>query len=150
MKIHIEIDDNLNEPDITIRAASSDPELGRIQQLLASPVNQTLACFQDSTEHFLRLRDILFIETEGRILQVHTADDIYTNKHSLHELITVLPGSFLQISKSMVVNLNAVAAVNHSITNCSVGFHGSYKQVYASRRYYKQLLERLNEMRSIS
>ncbi|WP_127848427.1 LytTR family DNA-binding domain-containing protein [Lacticaseibacillus hulanensis] len=150
MKIHVEIDDSLTEPVVTIKAASNDPELGRIQQLLTAPANQTLACYQDATEHFIRLGDILFIETDGRNLQVHTADNIYTNKHSLHELLGVLPGFFLQIAKSTVVNLNQVAAVNHSIANCSIGFHNSYKQVYASRRYYKLLLERLNEMRSLS
>lgn len=149
MKIHIEIDDTLQEPVVTIKAASADPELGRIQQLLTTPVDQTLACFKDTTEHFIHLSDILFIETSDRLLQVHTADNIYTNKHSLHELIAVLPGSFLQIAKSTVVNLNQVGAVTHSIANCSVGFHNSYKQVYASRRYYKLLLERLGEMRSL-
>lgn len=148
MHIHIEIDDSLTEAEVTIRAASSDAELGRIQQLLTQPRVQTLACYQDSTEYFLPLTDIIFIETAGRTLQVHTKDDIYTNKQPLHELLNVLPGTFLQVAKSTVVNLQCVSAVNHSIANCSVGFHDSYKQIYASRRYYKQLLERLHEMRS--
>ncbi len=147
MKLHIVIDDSVQEPTVTITAASTDPELGRIQQLLAAPVADTLACYQDTTEYFLRLDQILFIETEQRQLQVHTAHHIYTNHHTLHELMGVLPGYFLQISKSTLLNLNQVSSVTHAISNCTVTFQNSYKQVYASRRYYKQLLERLNEMR---
>lgn len=148
MRIETEIDDQLSEPEIHIRAASTDPRLARIQQLLTATFTQTLPCYQDNKEYFIPLADILFVETDARVLQVHTADDTYSRKDSLHETGAILPPFFLQISKSTIVNLNQVGAVTRAITNCLVEFHGSYKQVYASRRYYKQLLTALKEMRS--
>lgn len=148
MRIETEIDDELTEPEIHIRTASNDPQLARIQELLTATFAQTLACYQGNKESFIPLADILFVETAARTLQVHTAQDTYTRKESLHETAAILPPFFLQISKSTIVNLNQVGAVTRAITNCLVEFHGSYKQVYASRRYYKQLLAALKEMRS--
>lgn len=148
MRIETEIDNSLTEAEIHIRAASDDPQVAKIQALLNAAFTQTLTCYQGSREYFIPLTDILFIETAARTLQVHTTDNSYTHKASLHDTVALLPPFFLQISKSTVVNLNQVSVVTRAITNCLVEFHDSYKQAYASRRYYKLLLTALQEMRS--
>lgn len=149
MKVRVEIDEHLQQPEVVIRTAGDDPNIEKIKQLLANtPLsNETLSGFKNSTEYFLKPESILFIETENRQLQIHTADDIYTSKERLYEIATELPAYFMQVAKSTIVNLNQINALNKSISNCLISFYDSHKEVYASRRYYKQLQERLNEMR---
>ncbi|AVL00876.1 LytTR family DNA-binding domain-containing protein [Pediococcus inopinatus] len=149
MKVRLEIDESLTEPEIIIKAASGDPRAEQIKRWLEKPLpdHDTITCYQGTTEYFVKLDTILFVETADRRLQIHTADDIYTSKLHLYELTDTLPGYFLQVSKSAVLNLYQVSALTKSISNCLVSFRNTHKQVYASRRYYKQLQERLNEMR---
>ncbi|GEL15281.1 LytTR family DNA-binding domain-containing protein [Pediococcus cellicola] len=150
MKVRLDLDDQIHEPEIIIRAASNDPNVKRWQQILENLSQEdAIACYQGETEYFLKLDQILFIETADRRLQIHTSDNIYMSKKHLYELADRLPGYFLQISKSALVNLYQINALNKSISTCLISFHNSHKQVYASRRYYKQLQERLNEMRSL-
>ncbi|KRN83190.1 response regulator [Pediococcus ethanolidurans] len=148
MKVRLEIDNTLQEPEVIIKASNHDPNVEHIKKLLEnSSHSDTLTCYQGATEYFLKLDNILFIETADRRLQVHTKDDIYISKNHLYKLADSLPGSFLQVSKSALVNLYQVNALTKSISNCLISFRNSHKQIYASRRYYKQLQERLNEMR---
>ncbi|KRM21305.1 hypothetical protein FC93_GL000960 [Lactobacillus kefiranofaciens subsp. kefiranofaciens DSM 5016 = JCM 6985] len=53
----------------------------------------------------------------------------------------------MRISKSAIINLDQIYGLTRSISNCKIQFHDSYKTVYASRRYYKDLRNRLNERR---
>lgn len=149
MKVTVETDPQLDEPELIIRAkdqAAADAVRNALTAPTAAP---TLPVFQDTVERFLPLPAILFIETEGRTLQVHTSDDIFTSKQKLYKLAESLPGSFMQVAKSVIINLNQVASINRSLSDCLVEFQNSHKQVYASRRYYKALVERLNEMRGL-
>ncbi|GAA2841203.1 LytTR family DNA-binding domain-containing protein [Pediococcus damnosus] len=148
MKIRLEVDNTLQEPEVIIKASNHDPNVEKIKKLLEKvSLTNTLTCYQGSTEYFINLDTILFIETADRRLQVHTKDNIYISKDHLYALADRLPGYFLQISKSALINLYQVNALNKSISNCLISFQNSNKQIYASRRYYKQLQERLNEMR---
>ncbi|WP_461225423.1 LytTR family DNA-binding domain-containing protein [Lacticaseibacillus suihuaensis] len=147
MKIQFVPDPAATDVTVVIHGRPDDPAVARLQELLA-PQPATIACYKRGTEYYLPLKDVLFIETESRQLQIHTTDEIYTSKKTLRETLDELPHSFLQVAKSTVVNLKQVAAVNRSISNCEVSFHRSHKQVFASRRNAKQLLERLDEMRN--
>ena len=61
-----------------------------------------------------------------------------------------LSGQFMRVSKSTILNLDQIYAVTKSISNCQIKFHDSYKTVYVSRRYYRDLNERLKERRALS
>lgn len=147
MKIKFEQDPRWVEPEVIIR--SNDPQLAAKLKAQLDATEATLAVYQGAKESYLPLSAIIFIETEDRQLQVHTKDDLYLSKERLYTLAARLPGIFLQVSKSTIINLLAVSALNRSLSNCLVSFSGTHKQIYASRRYYKQLTERLDEMRGL-
>ncbi len=151
MKVHIEIDPAYKEPEVIIRTASVNDKTKDIERRLADAQTngETLVCYQDGKQLFVPLDEILFIETADRQLQVHTALDMYDNKQRLYTLVDELPGFFLQVSKSTIINLREVNALTRSLSSCLVSFVGTHKEVYASRRYVKQLQERLKEMRSL-
>lgn len=147
MKIKFEQDPRWVEPEVIIR--SNDPKLAAKLKAQLAATEATLAVYQRAKESYLPLAAIIFIQTEDGQLQVHTKDDLYLSKERLYTLAARLPGTFLQVSKSTIINLLAVSALNRSLSNCLVSFGGTHKQIYASRRYYKQLTERLDEMRGL-
>ena len=77
----------------------------------------------------------------------HTANDVFTIKYRLYELESSLPDSFIRISKSAIVNVAQIFALTLSLSNVLIEFQDSHKQIYASRRYAKQLKDKLNQTR---
>ena len=54
----------------------------------------------------------------------------------------------MRIAKSTIANINQIYSVARNLTASSqVEFYGSIKKVYVSRRYYKELIERMAEKR---
>ena len=90
----------------------------------------------------------MFFETEDKEIRVHTKKEIYDTDYKLYELEELLPGYFMRISKSTIVNLKHVYSITRNLTASSlVEFANCHKQVYVSRNYYKALVERLAEKR---
>lgn len=149
MKVRIQTAANQTEVEVVIFAPVDSHEDQSIKTLLEKVPSETksLTFYQGTTKYYLKPSQILFFETDGRQIHAHTINDVYVTKHRLYELEEQLPNSFIRISKSAIINVDHVLSITRSISNCLVQFQNSHKQVYASRRYYKQLQERLNEMR---
>lgn len=150
MKIRIEIQDDLSENEIIIRCAHIDESVLKLQNLLHdfNDSMKNLVLTNGDTEFFVPPEKILFFETDGKIVMAHTADKMYETQNRLYELEEILPGYFMRISKSTIVNLNQIYSITRNLTASSiVEFSDSIKKVYVSRNYYKALIERMNEKR---
>lgn len=150
MKIRIECDEAVEETQILIRCRELDEQITHIQQLLTEAAKQErqFVFYKGDTEFYLPLQDVLFLETDGRVIQVHTRDDIYQTDYKLYELEELLPGNFMRVSKSAILNTDHVYSITRSISSSGVvQFRSSYKQVYVSRMYYKPLKSKLEEKR---
>lgn len=149
MKIRIEMDD-CNEEEIVIRCQSLTPQIMKLQQLLADEVNRSgqFVLYKGDIEYYINLNQILFFETENSLVIAHTTKDSYETRKKLYELEDLLPGSFMRISKSAIVNTNKIYAINRNLTASSaIEFQGTHKQIYVSRAYYKLLREKMEEKR---
>lgn len=147
MKINIEIDDNLSECEITIKAKEVNNEVAQIQRALSS-LSQSkggIVFEKDDTEYYFGVDKILFFETDQNKVYAHTATDAYEVKRKLYELEDLLPSYFLRVSKSTILNTRKVFGLTKNITASSrVDFAGSQKSVYVSRNFYKPLKEMLS------
>lgn len=157
MKVRIEFEPELEENEILIRCKKLDETTQKIQQSIADIIAAE-SCWtfyktdqkkgDTPTEYFLPLEQILFFETSQSGISAHTAEDMYETKYKLYELEEKLPGYFMRISKSTIINVNHIYAITRNLTASSaVEFVGTHKQVYVSRLYYKPLKERLEEKR---
>ena len=78
----------------------------------------------------------------------HTGDEMYQVKYRLYELEEFLPGHFMRISKSTILNTNKVYSIQRNLTASSVvEFQNTHKQVFVSRYYYRPLKNKLEEKR---
>lgn len=150
MKVKIEIDPALAEDEVIIRCRRMDEHILKLQRDItqAEPEKNCIALRDADSSYFVPLEEILFFETEGKQIQAHTASRMYLTEHKLYELEESLPGSFMRISKSTIVNLDHIYSITKNLTASSaVAFYGTPKKVYVSRSYYKALIERLGERR---
>ena len=150
MKVRIDIQSNLEEDEVVIRCASINEMVLQIQHLVSSfgTDERSLTLLKGDTEYFIPQEQILFFETESKMVIAHTAEKMYETQYKLYELEEILPRYFMRISKSTIVNLNQIYSITRNLTASSkVEFYDSIKKVYVSRNYYKALIDRMGEKR---
>lgn len=150
MKVRVEIDESLEEEIVIIHCKELNERIIEMQKALSELGNpdRTILLHRKDKEYYLPLEQILFFETEDKEIRVHTQKEIYDTDYKLYELEELLPGYFMRISKSTIVNLKHVYSITRNLTASSlVEFANCHKQVYVSRNYYKALVERLAEKR---
>ena len=148
MKVRIELDPQMDEPEMIIRAPRLTEDVARLQQLILEQKMTPLTFYKDRSEYFVDVSEILFFETDGEKIYGHTKEEAYEVRQKLYELEEILPIAFCRISKSTIVNTKQIYAIEKSFSGTStVNFYQTHKQVHVSRHYYQLLQERLKEMR---
>ena len=148
MKVRIELDPQMDEPEMIIRAPRLTEDVARLQQLILEQNMTPLTFYKDRSEYFVDVSEILFFETDGEKIYGHTKEEAYEVRQKLYELEEILPIAFCRISKSTIVNTKQIYSIEKSFSGPStVNFYQTHKQVHVSRHYYQLLKERLKEMR---
>lgn len=150
MKIILDVHEDMQEDEIHIRCSELNEEILCIQKYLQSVLSKRkeILVYKDETEYYLALNQVLFFETSGREIIVHTTNQSYQVKYKLYELEELLPDNFVRISKSTIVNVSTVYAINRSsMSNGMIEFLNTHKQVSVSRSYYKNFRFVLEEKR---
>lgn len=148
MKIRIERSE-LPQNEIVIKCGS-DADAGAILKAVEEALahSAALPLKLGGTDCFVKTGDILFFETSGDRTAAHTPDAMYNTPKKLYELEGTLPRTFVRVSKSCIVNSARVDSVDRSFTGPSeIGFRGTHKKAYASRKYCKSLIDILKETR---
>ena len=148
MKVRIELDPEMDEAEMIIRAPRLTEDLAQLQQMILDRKMTTLTFYKDRSEYLVNVSEILFFETDGEKIYGHTREDAYEVRQKLYELEEILPITFCRISKSTIVNAKQIYSIEKSFSGTStVNFYQTHKQVHVSRHYYQLLKERLKEMR---
>ncbi len=66
MKVRIELDPSMDEPEILIRAPRLTQELAQLQESILKQKLVPLAFYKDRSEYFLDLANILFLKQTGK------------------------------------------------------------------------------------
>ena len=135
MKVRIDIQSNLEEDEIIIRCASINETVLQIQNLISNfgTDERSLTLLKGDTEYFIPQEQILFFETESKMIIAHTAEKMYETQYKLYELEEILPRYFMRISKSTIVNLNQIYSITRNLTASSkVEFFGEVLIHYVS------------------
>jgi len=150
MIIRIEVDNKIKENEIIIRCGELGEEVKNIQIMLGDMLSnkKRITFYKGDTEYYHSLEEILFFDTEENGICAHTIDNIYNVKYKLYELEELLPGYFMRVSKSTILNTNHIYSITRSLSSSSkVEFQNTHKQIYVSRYYYKPLKNKLLEKR---
>ncbi len=152
MRVTIDINPNIEEDEVVIRQRTVSENNELIQKIMSliSEKSSTIVVYKKDTEYFVDIKNILFFESDTNVLQVHTKDDLYVCKYKLYEIEDIMPKNFVRISKSTILNIDYVMSIERNLTSSSlVELMDTYKKVYVSRAYYKDLKQKIIERRII-
>lgn len=151
MKIRIELDESLEEEEIIIRASKLTPEISQLQSIISEATKSTkpIEFYKGDTRIYISIDEVLFFETDDKGISAHTANESYEIRYKLYELEELLPGFFMRVSKSTILNTKKIFAIDRNLYSSSVvSFRDTHKQVFVSRHYYKALIEKMEEKRN--
>ncbi len=149
MKLRFEFCD-VGEDEIIIRSSERDARISELERMLEGFIKprRELVLYIGNAEYYVPISDILFFETVDGKVCAHTREAMYSAPHKLFELESILPSSFVRISKSGIVNVMAISSLSRELVgNGEVSFYKTAKKTYFSRTYYKLLKDRIEEIR---
>ena len=149
MKLRTVIREDASE-EILITCRRYTDETRYLEDLIKHAVgldNELMLTLGD-TQYFVPKSDLLFFESlEGKVA-AHTSEKMYYTTYKLYELEKLLPPSFVRISKSCIVNTAHISSIKKNLAGASeITFRDGIKRVYASRNYYKTLMDTIRETR---
>ncbi|KXT75241.1 LytTR family DNA-binding domain-containing protein [Streptococcus sp. DD12] len=148
MRVRIEIDNQLKEAEVLIKAPAWTDEVREIYHQLEQSPSPSLTFYKGTGQYFLSLDEVLFFETEGPRVYAHTKGEAYEVHFKLYELEELLPARFSRISKSTIANLGQIYSIEKSFSGTStLAFYETYKEVHVSRHYYHSVKDKIKELR---
>ena len=149
MKFRLEVDPGAEE-ELVLRVRELNAQALRLQKwasdLLVEKAEMKL--YRGDTEYYVPFETILFFESGEHRTAVHTAMQIYTTELRLYELEQLLPHTFVRCAKACILNVSAISAVTRSLSGgAEISFCNSEKKAFASRMYYKAMMERSDAVR---
>lgn len=149
MKLRIEIGPDMPE-EIVIRAPALSDEVLKVQKALNSALDHggAIAVKKGDTENYLQFSELLYFETAGEKLVVHTPHDLFVVPYTLSQLADILPQTFVRSSKSCIINTARVRSITRSPTGIGQAFFDAEgKSAFISRMYYQIVRDTIEETR---
>ena len=143
MKITINHDPNVTEPEIAVTYGYLDSEL---EELLAtiSLADNRMAGIKNEETHFVNLSDIYYFDTVDNRVFFYTAKETYETKMRLYQIEEKLQHTpFARVSKSTVVNLRRVRCITSEKYSKLCMTLSNGEQLIVSRQYLNTIKERL-------
>ena len=150
MKIRIEVIPEIGETEIVIQCREVDEAISKIQKAISDTTTrkQSFIFFKEEREYFFSLDEIVFFETADNQMHAHTGSDVFQVKYRLYELVEILPGNFMRVSKSTILNTDRIISITKNLASANtVSFTETHKQVFVSRYYYRALKDKLESRR---
>jgi DNA-binding LytR/AlgR family response regulator len=147
MKIRTEISDS---DEIIIRCRERNEKIRSLEAAIEEALRgeNEIVLSSDGTDYFIPKISVLFFESSDGKVYAHTRDKIYIAPFKLFELESLMPPSFVRVSKSVIANVAEISYLHREIVgNGEMGFRGCDKKVWFSRAYFKLLQYKIDEMR---
>ena len=135
----------LEEVEVIIRGDISGPEVSELLRRLGTKTSSRLMVVREEEQFLLDTAQIVYLETADNRVRVHTAAETYESKQKLYELMEQLGAlSFVQISKSTIVNLNFVKSIQAEFSgNYLIKLKNRKEKLTLSRKYFREFKERI-------
>jgi len=144
MKVKLDIDQQYAEEQIIIEAPTLSPRVQKVQDFVQSlDQKETLkGKFQDQV-FLIEIQKIQRIYIENRKVLAETGNRIYALDIRLYQAVEILPASFVQISQSEIVNIDAISHLKLTSNGLIEIYLKNDSFTYSSRRYLKAIKEKL-------
>ncbi|KJQ78114.1 DNA-binding protein [Streptococcus infantis] len=144
MKVRLDIDKQYAEEQIFIEAPTLSPRVQKVKDFVQSlDQKETLkGKFQDQV-FLIEIQKIQRIYIENRKVIAETGNRTYALDIRLYQAVEILPASFIQISQSEIVNIDAISHLKLTSNGLIEIYLKNDSFTYSSRRYLKAIKEKL-------
>ena len=144
MKVRLDIDAQYTEEQIILEAPSLSKNIQKVQDFVQSlDQKETIkGKFQDQV-YLIQISKIQRIYIENRKVLAETDQQTYTLDIRLYQAVDILPASFIQISQSEIVNIDAISHLKLTSNGLIEIYLKNESFTYSSRRYLKAIKEKL-------
>ena len=144
MKVRLDIDKQYAEEQIIIEAPTLSPRVQKVKDFVQSlDQKETLkGKFQDQV-FLIEIQKIQRIYIENRKVIAETGNRTYALDIRLYQASEILPASFIQISQSEIVNIDAISHLKLTSNGLIEIYLKNDSFTYSSRRYLKAIKEKL-------
>ena len=144
MKVRLDIDKQYAEEQIFIEAPTLSPRVQKVKDFVQSlDQKETLkGKFQDQV-FLIEIQKIQRIYIENRKVLAETDGRTYALDIRLYQAVEILPASFIQISQSEIVNIDAISHLKLTSNGLIEIYLKNDSFTYSSRRYLKAIKEKL-------
>ena len=144
MKVRLDIDQQYAEEQIIIEAPNLSPRVQKVKDFVQSlDQKETLkGKFQDQV-FLIEIQKIQRIYIENRKVLAETGNRTYALDIRLYQAVEILPASFIQISQSEIVNIDAISHLKLTSNGLIEIYLKNDSFTYSSRRYLKAIKEKL-------
>ena len=144
MKVRLDIDQQYAEEQIIIEAPSLSPRVQKVQDFVQSlDQKETLKVKCQDQLYLIEVGTIQRVYIENRKVLAETDIRTYTLDIRLYQASEILPASFIQISQSEIVNIDAISHLKLTSNGLIEIYLKNDSFTYSSRRYLKTIKEKL-------
>lgn len=135
----------LPETEVIVRGDATGEEVISLLQLLKKCNSGKIFLYKEEEQYIVDVNDIVYIEVSDNKTYAYLKQDVYETKQKLYELNAQLSSrSFVQINKSVIVNINCVKSIQAEFSgNYSLKLKDRKESLIISRKYYKEFKERI-------
>ena len=146
MKVKVQLDPALDEPEIIIRASSPTEEVEALaQKLRDSALPRPFTVWQEREPVRVSRSVVLRFFAEDKGVFCQTGRGVFTVRRRLYELEEELEGTrFVRVSNSEIVNLDRVTALDLTLTGTIRMTLEGGTVCWVSRRYVKKIKQALD------
>lgn len=144
MKIKLEPAET-SETEVIIRGDVGSEEVASLLQLLGRRNTGKMLLYKEEELCVVDGMEIVFLEVRDGRVYAHTKLDTYETRLKLYEIKDQLPGrSFVQISKSVVVNIDCVKSIQAEFSgNYRLKLKNRKEILTISRKYFKEFKDKI-------
>ena len=144
MNIHVNIDPDCQEPEVTIRTRELTEEINVLIQKISASNQNIILGFLDDEVHLLEPANLIRLYSANKKVFAETMKVEFAVRMRLYELEERLdPSRFVRISNSEIVNLKAIRKMDLSFTGTIAITLSNGKTTYVSRRYVSKIKKTL-------
>ena len=144
MKIELQISETYKEEKLIVQAPQ---ETKKVQKVIEFAKNldqkETIKGKIDDQVYLVEIGKIQRFYIENRKVLAETANQTYTIDLRLYQVLEILPTTFIQISQSEIVNIDAISHLKLTPNGLVEIFLKNESFTYSSRRYLKTIKEKL-------
>ena len=144
MKVELQINETYEEEKLIVQTPQPTEKVQKVIEFAENlDQKETIKGKIEDQIYLVEIGKIQRFYIENRKVLAETASQIYTIDLRLYQVLDILPTTFIQISQSEIVNIDAISHLKLTPNGLVEIFLKNESFTYSSRRYLKTIKEKL-------